>query len=1085
MKPRLLISLSCILLIIAVLLPACGGSTVTISPLTISPEKVGMNQPVTIAANLLNSGEKAEDYTAELKINGKKLESQKLTIAAGETKTVSFQYTPKELGQQQVTLNAQTGTFEVVNSAVFIVESLTITPDPPFTGRELTANATVKNTGGLAGSFSASLKVDGTAAGSADIAIEPGSSGTCLVKFSINAAGKHSIELGGTTKDLQVIQAPEFTASTLIVNPTLALTGQPVNVQVTITNTGTVKDTQPVVLLANGTEAGTQTVTLEPGANGNVNFTLTRDTAGTYSIGVKMVSGSLAIVDWKTYNNTPFFYSIQYPPDFNLNDSDPTSVAIDKSGIGGVVILVDRQAFSETASAYYDVIAQGKRQQLPDWTATNRTEVIENGTVIGYKYDYTNTVSSKEWVGRGVIIKRAGYGYYAVFTTTKAEWEKYKFLANQVIDSFNPPKIFSGAYSNETLGITLQAPPEWNVIETSNMKVPLYVSTPTGQATVVGQLMIETVPAGVTTQQYLSALISAASLQGTTSPFPFNDSSSGLEVSSSFTSSGQSATLRLISLVTGSRALTFVFSGTTSNVNAQAASITALARSLVVSTPGAVKVNRNESLVMLEGEIPTLDPAVAEESPAGYLGAIYSGLVRIDKDLKVVPDLAEKWTVSADRKTYTFTLRQNAKFHDGRAVTAADVKYSWERACDPALKSPKAGNFLGDIVGAKERLAGTTTTISGIKVINENTLEVTIDAPKQYFLSELAQPVAFVVDKVNVATGAAWWEKPNGTGAFKLKTWEKDTLLVMERNDAFYLEPAKLKNLVFRMFAGNSLQLYETGEIDITGVSTTNQDKVLDPANPLNKELVTGATLDIAYISLNVTKPPFDDPNIRKALALALDVPKLLEVIMKNRASQAAGFVPPGIPGNNPALKPLTFNLTEAKQLITQSKYGSADKVPAITLYTLYQAGPLDLAIVAAWQALGLQVKVEAISQLDEYLRKYHNKELQAYAWGWNADYADPQNFLEILFGSRSPENGSAYSNPELDALLARAAAETDTATRLKLYQDAEKLILSNLPAIPLWWATKSYVLVKPYVQGYVATPLAVNIWREISVLPH
>ena len=145
-------------------------------------------------------------------------------------------------------------------------------------------------------------------------------------------------------------------------------------------------------------------------------------------------------------------------------------------------------------------------------------------------------------------------------------------------------------------------------------------------------------------------------------------------------------------------------------------------------------------------------------------------------------------------------------------------------------------------------MAGTASAISGIRVIDDYTLEVTIDAAKPYFLGELAQPVAFVVDKTNVAKGASWFEQPNGTGPFKMKTWEKDTLIVLERNDSFYLEPAKLKNLVFKLFAGNSMQLYENGEIDITSVYTTNLDKVLDTSNPLNKELVTGFVYDVSYI---------------------------------------------------------------------------------------------------------------------------------------------------------------------------------------------------------------------------------------------
>ena len=307
-----------------------------------------------------------------------------------------------------------------------------------------------------------------------------------------------------------------------------------------------------------------------------------------------------------------------------------------------------------------------------------------------------------------------------------------------------------------------------------------------------------------------------------------------------------------------------------------------------------------------------------------------------------------------------------------------------------------------------------------------------------------------VMDKNDISRGSTWYEKPNGTGAFKLKTWQKDNLLVLERNDSFYLAPGKVKNLVFKLYAGNTMQLYENGDIDLTPVSTQNLDKVLDSTNPLKKEVVSGAAYDIEYVGFNVTQAPLDDPNIRQALALALDVPKLIDVSLKGRAQIAAGYIPPGIPGNNPGLRPLSFDLEKAKQLIKQSKYQSADKVPAITLYTPYAVTPVEQAIIGMWQNLGLKVNTQVISTVDEYLARSHKKELQMWVGDWRADYIDPQNFLEILFQSQATDNGFAYNNPAVDAALAKAAVEQDPAARIKLYQDIEKMVLADLPAIDL-----------------------------------
>lgn len=461
--------------------------------------------------------------------------------------------------------------------------------------------------------------------------------------------------------------------------------------------------------------------------------------------------------------------------------------------------------------------------------------------------------------------------------------------------------------------------------------------------------------------------------------------------------------------------------------------------------------------------------------------------MRIDNDLKVAPDLAEKWTVSADGKTYIFNIRHNAKFHDGRPVTAADVKYSWERACDPAVKSPKAPYFLNDIVGAKDRLDGKATGISGIKVIDDYTLEVTIDVPKQYFLQKLAQVVAYVVDKDNVAEGAKWYEQPNGTGPFKLKTWVKDSYIVLERFDDFFTGPVKLKNIVFKLFAGDPMQLYESGDIDVAWVDTSDQDKVLDKTNPLNKELVTGTTANIGYISLNVGMPPFDDLKVRQAFALALDVNKMIEVALKGRSERAAGYLSKAIPGYDGSLQPLPFDATRAKQLISESKYGSVSGLPQITVYTLYGTSQFLQAIIGMWQQnLGVQVKVETVSEIATYFDRIRNDEFQVYLAWWGADFIDPQNFLDVLFQSQSPENGMAYSNPQVDAALVAAAAEPDEATRLQMYRDIEKQVLADLPAIPLYRDDQSYILVKPYVKGFTMAPLSISgFWRDIYVTAH
>ncbi len=213
---------------------------------------------------------------------------------------------------------------------------------------------------------------------------------------------------------------------------------------------------------------------------------------------------------------------------------------------------------------------------------------------------------------------------------------------------------------------------------------------------------------------------------------------------------------------------------------------------------------------------------------------------------------------------------------------------------------------------------------------------------------------------------------------------------------------------------------------------------------------------------------------------------KIIEVSMKGRADRSAGLVPPGVPGNNSSLKPAPFDPTQAKQLIAQSKYGSADKLPAITMYVYGAAGPVTEAAVAMWkQNLGIDVKVEAIKELKEYMDRKHNRDFPIFFSGWRADYLDPQNFLDVLFQTGSDENFFAYSNPDVDAALKAAAVERDESVRLKKYQDIEKMILADSPAVPFYCSVKTYMLAKPYVNGLKLFPIAINHWNEVSVAAH
>ena len=483
----------------------------------------------------------------------------------------------------------------------------------------------------------------------------------------------------------------------------------------------------------------------------------------------------------------------------------------------------------------------------------------------------------------------------------------------------------------------------------------------------------------------------------------------------------------------------------------------------------------------------TLDPAMAGDGNShNFIVQIFSGLVKMDDNLQPVPDIAARWDISQDRRTYTFYLRKDARFQDGRQVTAADFKYSWERACNPATGSDVAGTYLGDIAGVKDVVAGKTTQITGVKVISDYVLQVTIEAPRSFFLYRLTYTASFVVDKANVSTGADWWRKPNGTGPFKLTEWQANAI-VLERNDGYYGNRAKLKRVEFGLWSGSPMNLYETGQIDVTTVASPYIDRVNDKTGPFYSQLQVNSELSFYWLGFNVNRPPFDDPAIRRAFSLAVDRDKVVSLVFSGMAATAQGILPPGIPGYNSKIKGIDYDVAKAKDMIAKSRYGSVANLPPLVLTTSGYGGdiqPYLKAIIAQWRAnLGVEVTVR-VMEPERFLYYLKDEKDNMFDMGWIADYPHPQDFLDVLFRSGAENNYGDYSNPAVDSLLDKAAAEPDDQKSLEIYRQAEQALVDDAAVMPLWFG-KDYTLVKPYVSGYELNAMGFVWLNEVGIKPH
>ena len=480
---------------------------------------------------------------------------------------------------------------------------------------------------------------------------------------------------------------------------------------------------------------------------------------------------------------------------------------------------------------------------------------------------------------------------------------------------------------------------------------------------------------------------------------------------------------------------------------------------------------------------PTLDPAMAQDTTsAEYIVHLFSGLVGLDSDLEVIPGLASGWDTSEDGRTYTFRLLPGAVFGDGKRITSEDIIYSLERACAPTLGSPVAASYLGDIVGVDEMIAGQAEHISGLRAVDEHTIEITIDAPKAYFLAKLTYPTAFVVDRAQIEReGDSWMLHPNGSGPFVLESIDRDRM-VLTRNPNYYRQPAKLYRVEYLFTAGVPITMYENDELDIVGVSPAEIERVQDPSNPLHNELYINPELSVSYLGLNVTLPPFDDPLVRQAFAYALDKRKIADLVLNGTSLPADQILPPVLPDYDNEFEGIPYDPAKAQTLLAASRYGGADAMPEVVLSISGVSGFMDgmtQAIVAMLEeSLGIDVMVEQVDWSD-FLDDMNRNRYQLFSAGWFGDYPDSQNFLDLLFHSGSAQNHMGYSNPEVDLLLKQARTELDPQQRTDLYRQAQRLIVMDASWIPLTHGI-DFTLVKPHVAGYQTNAVMYPWLKEV-----
>ncbi len=374
----------------------------------------------------------------------------------------------------------------------------------------------------------------------------------------------------------------------------------------------------------------------------------------------------------------------------------------------------------------------------------------------------------------------------------------------------------------------------------------------------------------------------------------------------------------------------------------------------LMTTSGTTTPTTKQTLVFPNvgiQDLDSLDPTQdTDENSLLALNMIYSGLVRLDKDLNVIPDQAT-WTISADRKVYTFTLKTGLTFSDGTPLTAQSYVFSLTRALSPSVNSPDALLFLGDIAGATAVNAGKAQTLSGVKALNPQTLQITLSNPADYFLQTLANPLTFPINQQLIKQyGDPEWANhvvnhSAGSGPFLVTEWRHNTKIVLQPNPHYYGPHTRLNevDMIFAVDQHDAFQAYQGGQYNfVWNILSTD----LTAARGLSG-FTSQSQLETDAIFFNTQAPPFDQLAVRQAFAYAIDKNVLAQSALNNSVIPAPTIIPTGIPGYQPTLSGLSFD--RAKALATlETAYADVTEMPPVTFF-------YPSSLVSATVAIALQ----------------------------------------------------------------------------------------------------------------------------------
>lgn len=464
---------------------------------------------------------------------------------------------------------------------------------------------------------------------------------------------------------------------------------------------------------------------------------------------------------------------------------------------------------------------------------------------------------------------------------------------------------------------------------------------------------------------------------------------------------------------------------------------------------------------------------------------IFEGLVRTNAKMEQDPGVAESWETNENKTVWTFKLREDSKWSDGNPVTAEDFVYGWKRAVDPATACEYA-YMLDPVLNATKIYNGELGVDElGVKAIDANTLEVTLEQPTDYMLELFAFPTYFPVRKDSVEKNPDAWEFDPDTaitnGPFKLAEYVQNDVLKIVPNENYWdADRVKIEAVKFVFITEQStgLAAFEAGDIDGTD-EVPNQE--IPRLQAESEDFIIAPYLGTYYYSFNVEKEPFTDPKVRKALTIAIDRNAIVTTVTLGGQIPATGFVPPGVKvggedfrkvGGDYGIDTMTAQVEEAKKLLEEAGYPNGEGFPKFTLKynTSENHKKIAEAIQEMWKKnLNIEIELENM-EWRVFVQARQNGDYQVARNGWIGDYNHPMTFLD-MFLSESGNNDAQWKNEEFDKLIYAAKKESDTEKVAELMHKAEALMMEDMIVMPIYYYTHPYMM-KGYVKDYFRTSL-------------